>query len=351
MKKARFSGVRKLILALGALSACAPLAAQSVPKPTVNHDPIYGGTIAPGIVVGDPTKLPSPIDYKTPRTVEVELVAKIVTSEILPGVTHKFMTFNGQIPAPMIRVRVGDTLKIRVTNPADGDQTHSVDLHTVIGTGGGAAYTEVNPGESKTFTFKATYPGAFAYHCGVAAMDEHISRGMFGMIVVEPEGGLPKVDREFYLGQHELYTKQPFGAQGETTFDGRAMVREDPNYVMFNGAVAPFVAARFGTMKANVGETVRVFLVTGGPNKTSSFHPVGNVWSRAWPQGGLANDPLEWIQTWPSNPGSTFVGEMNLPVPGLATLVDHSLSRVTSKGLAAQIEAIGPENKEILDHD
>jgi nitrite reductase (NO-forming) len=129
------------------------------------------------------------------------------------------------------------------------------------------------------------------------------------------------------------------------------MVREDPNYVMFNGAVAPFVAGRFGTMKANVGETVRVFLVTGGPNLTSSFHPVGNVWSVAWPQGGLANKPLEWIQTWPSNPGSTFVGEMKLPVPGLATLVDHSLSRVTSKGLAAQIEAIGPENLELLSHN
>lgn len=351
MTNARLTGAGKLVLALGALFLFAPVAAQTIPKQAINHDPIYGGTIAPGLVVADPTKLPSPINYKKPRTVEVELVSKVVTSEILPGITHRFMTFNGQIPAPMIRVRVGDTLKIKVTNPADSDQTHSVDLHTVLGTGGGAAYTEVDPGQSKTFTFKATYPGAFAYHCGVAAMDEHISRGMFGMIVVEPEEGLPKVDREFYLGEHELYTKEAFGVKGETTFDGRAMVREDPNYVMFNGAVAPFVASRFGTMKANVGETVRVFLVTGGPNKTSSFHPVGNVWSLAWPQGGLANAPLKWIQTWPSNPGSTFVGEMKLPVPGLATLVDHSLSRVTSKGLAAQIEAIGPENKEILNHE
>jgi len=353
MKKAGLSGLVKLGLVLGTAAFCAGSAnaANTVPKATVNHDPIFGANIAAGSVTADPTKLPSPIDYKKPRTVEVELIAKIVTSEILPGVTHKFMTFNGQIPAPMIRVRVGDTLKIKVVNPADSEFTHSVDLHTVLGTGGGAAYSEVNPGETKTFTFKATYPGAFSYHCGVAAMDEHISRGMFGMIVVEPEGGLPKVDREFYLGEHELYTKEAFGAKGETTFDGRAMMREDPNYVMFNGAVAPFVAARFGTMKANVGETVRVFLVTGGPNKTSSFHPVGNVWSKAWPQGGLANQPLKWIQTWPSSPGSTFVGEMNLPVPGVVTLVDHSLSRVTSKGLAAQIEAIGPENKELLDHE
>lgn len=324
---------------------------QRIAKPVAHHEPIFGETIAPNLVVADPTKMPGPITYKTPRTVEVTLVAKVVTSEILPGVTHKFMTFNGQIPAPMIRVREGDTLKITIVNPADSGYAHSVDLHTVMGTGGGAAYSEVNPGESKSFTFKATYPGAFAYHCGVAAMDEHISRGMFGMIVVEPAAGLPKVDREFYLGQHELYTKEPFGAKGEATFNGRAMVDENPTYVMFNGAAAPFVAARLGTMKANVGETVRVFLVTGGPNKISSFHPVGNVWMRAWPQGGLANAPLSWIQTWPVNPGSTFVGDMKLPVPGLATLLDHSLSRVTSKGLAAQIEAIGPENPELLRHN
>lgn len=353
MKNLKIAGGANIGLVIGtALLALAnPAYAQNIAKPVEHHEAIYGGTIAPALVTADPTKLPSPINYKAPRTVEVTLVAKVVESEILPGVTHKFMTFNGQIPAPMIRVRQGDTLKITVVNPADSGYAHSVDLHTVIGTGGGGAFSEVNPGESKTFTFKATYPGAFAYHCGVATMDEHISRGMFGMIVVEPPEGLPKVDREFYLGEHELYTKEPFGAKGATNFDGRSMVAENPSYVMFNGAVAPFVGSRFGTMKANVGETVRVFLVTGGPNKTSSFHPVGNVWMRAWPQGGLANKPLEWIQTWPSSPGSAFVGDMTLPVPGLTTLVDHSLSRVTSKGLAAQIEAIGPENPELLSHD
>ena len=350
MKSLTAAGVAKLGLAIGTslLALAGPAVAQKVAKPFQYHATMYGDRISPNLVVADPTKLPAPINYKSPRTVEVTLVAKVVTSEILPGVTHKFMTFNGQIPAPMIRVRQGDTLKIKVVNPADSEHAHSVDLHAVIGTGGGGAFTEVNPGETKTFTFKATYPGAFTYHCGVAAMDEHISRGMFGMILVEPPEGLPKVDREFYLGQHELYTKEPFGTKGEANFDGRAMVNENPSYVLFNGAVAPFVASRLGTMKANVGESVRVFLVTGGPNKISSLHPVGNVWSRAWPQGGIANDPLKWIQTWPSSPGSAFVGDMNLPVPGLATIVDHSISRVTSKGLAAQIEAIGPENHELL---
>ncbi|WP_114285895.1 copper-containing nitrite reductase [Candidatus Halocynthiibacter alkanivorans] len=321
----------------------------AVPKPPVVEGSFAGATITPDLVVADPTVLPAPVTWNSPRTHNIELVSKRVVSEILPGVTHSFMTFNGQVPAPMIRARQGDTLNITVTNPAENEASHSIDLHAVYGTGGGGAFTEVAPGESKSFSFKALFPGAFIYHCGVSNMDEHISRGMFGMIVIEPEEGLPEVDREFYLGQHELYTKEGFGQPGEATFSGRDMAAENPTYVMFNGAVAPFVASRFGTMKAEVGETVRVFLVSGGPNKTSSFHPVGNIWSRAWPQGGLANAPLQYIQTWPVSPGSAFVGDMKLPVPGLVTLVDHALSRVTAKGNAAQIEVIGDEQPEILD--
>ncbi len=337
---------------IAATSAAAISGAElkaSVAKPALTKGSFAGKRLLPDLVVADPTAIPGPISYDAPRSHDINLVSERVVSEILPGVTHSFMTFNGQVPAPMIRARQGDTLNITVTNPAENVDSHSVDLHAVRGTGGGGAYSEVAPGQSKTFSFKADYPGAFIYHCGVSNMDEHISRGMFGMILIEPPEGLPAVDREFYLGQHELYTKESFGQPGEANFDGRSMVKEDPTYVLFNGAVAPFVAARLGTMKAEVGETVRVFMVSGGPNLTSSFHPVGNVWSRTWPQGGLANEPLKYIQTWPVSPGSAFVGDMELPVPGLVTLVDHALARVTNKGNAAQIEVIGNENPEYLD--
>lgn len=337
------------IAASGAVALSGTQASATVPKPELTTGSFVGKRLLPDLVVADPTAIPGPISYDSPRSHDIHLVAKSVVSEILPGVTHTFMTFNGQVPAPMIRARQGDTLNITVTNSPENETSHSIDLHAVRGTGGGAEYSEVAPGKSKTFTFKAAYPGAFIYHCGVSNMDEHISRGMFGMIVIEPPEGLPAVDREFYIGQHELYTKEGFGQPGDANFDGRSMVKEDPTYVLFSGAVAPFVAARFGTMKAEVGETVRVFMVSGGPNLTSSFHPVGNIWSRAWPQGGLANEPLKYIQTWPVTPGSTFVGDMELPVPGLVTLVDHALSRVTNKGNAAQIEVIGEDNPEFLD--
>ncbi len=307
-----------------------------------------GGPIKEGSVVADPTNIPSSVDWDTPRSHDVELVATRVEAEVMPGVKHRFMTFNGQIPAPMIRVRQGDTLNVTVTNRAENESSHSVDLHAVIGTGGGGHFTEVAPGKSKSFSFKALNPGAFIYHCGVSNLDEHISRGMFGMILVEPEYGLPPVDREFYIGQHELYTKSNFGVRGDAEFNGRAMLSEAPNYVLFNGAVASLTGAGYGAMKAAVGETVRVYMVCGGPNLTSSFHPIGNIWSRCWPQGGLANEPLKYIQTWPVSPGSCFVGDMALPVPQTVTLVDHAVSRVVNKGLAAQIEVSGDPNPEIL---
>jgi len=338
------------IAATGAAALPSGLASAQprVPPAVPSGESFSGSVIREGSVVADPARIPGPITRREPRSHDVELVAKRVRAEIMPGVTHDFMTFNGQIPAPMIRVRQGDTLNITVTNLPENGNPHSVDLHAAYGTGGGGHYTEVAPGESKSFTFKALFPGAFIYHCGVSNLDEHISRGMFGMIVVEPEDGLPPVDREFYLGQHELYTAGRFGERGNAEFDVRSMIAENPNYVLFNGALAPFTAGTYGTMQAQVGETVRVFMVCGGPNHISSFHPIGNVWTRCWPQGGLSNPPLQHIQTWPVSPGSAFVGDMELPVPQLVTLVDHSVSRVVNKGLAAQIEVVGDPQPEIL---
>ncbi len=252
------------------------------------------------------------------------------------------MTWNGQIPGPMIRVRQGDTLTLTVRSAESNSRPHSVDMHAIFGTGGGSTATLLAPGGSRQEFFKCMYPGAFIYHCAVPNMDEHISRGMFGMILVEPETGLPPVDREFYLGQHELYTREPFGATGLLNFDYTSMIREDPNFVLFNGSVGALVGAN--AMKAKVGETIRVFMVSGGPNLASSFHPIGNVWKRCWPEGALANAPLKYIQTQTVPPGSCFVGDMELPIPETIKLVDHALSRVARKGLLAEIVVDGPAN-------
>ena len=117
------------------------------------------------------------------------------------------------MPGPFIRVRVGDTVEVHLKNDPDSVMTHSVDLHAVTGPGGGANVTQVAPGEQTIFTFKALTPGLFVYHCATPIV-HHIASGMYGMILVEPEGGLPPVDREFYVMQGEIYTEQPFGTQG-----------------------------------------------------------------------------------------------------------------------------------------
>ena len=274
-----------------------------------------------------------------------------MTAEIEPGVTFDYMTFNGQVPGPMVRVRRGDTVELTLRNPEGNNMPHNVDFHAVYGTGGGAAATGANPGEGNKLKFEARYPGAFIYHCAVPNLDYHISAGMFGMILVEPEEGLPEVDREFYLGQHELYTDKSTGEEGHHGFDMAAMASEEPSYVLLNGEKYAYAAARHGPLEAEVDETVRVFLVDGGPNLTSNFHPIGNVWTKAWPNGAVAGDPDRFAQTMKVPPGSCFVGEMELPVTERVKLVDHALSRVARKGLLAEIDVAGPEDEELFDPD
>ncbi len=177
-------------------------------------------------VVAEPTRIPPPITGRSrPIHHEVNFEAREVAAEIEPGAKFSYMTFNGQVPGPMIRVRRGDTVALTLRNNRHNTTWHSIDLHAVYGPGGGADPLTVLPGQSKTITFKTMYPGAFTYHCAVPGeMDVHIARGMFGMIVVEPEEGLPHVHREFYIGQNETYTKQRPGTPGPRDFDVDAIL-------------------------------------------------------------------------------------------------------------------------------
>jgi len=300
-------------------------------------------------VAADPTDVPEPIDRDEPDTVEVELTTKEVTAEIEEGVTFDYMTFDGQVPGPMIRARVGDTVDLTLHNPEENAMPHNIDLHAVRGPGGGAEATKVAPGETEHIRFKVTYPGAFIYHCAVANLDYHISSGMFGTILVEPEEGLPEVDHELYFGQHEVYTDGDAGQEGHHTFDMGAMAREEPTYVLMNGEKYAITPNNHGAVPVETGETARVYFCDGGPNLTSSFHPIGSVWDDLYPQGGLGGRPQRNIQTTPVQPGSTAIGTMHFPVPGGIKLVDHALSRVARKGMMAVIGVEGEENPEVFD--
>ena len=297
-------------------------------------------------VAADPTAIPGPIDRDSPTTVEVTLRPEEVVAEIEDGVTFNYMTYNGQVPGPMVRVRQGDTVELTFENPDANVMPHNVDFHAVRGPGGGAGATMTAPGETARLKFKATYPGAYIYHCAVPNLDLHISAGMFGIILVEPPAGLPPVDHEVYLGQHEVYAK---GDGGHLTFDMAAMKREDPRYVLMNGEQYAITANRHGPITVGTDETVRVFFVVGGPNLTSNFHPIGSVWDEFWPQGSVTAPVQTNIQTWPVPPGSTAIATMHSPVPGDFKLVDHALTRVARKGCMAVVHAEGPERPDVFD--
>ncbi len=176
----------------------------------------------------DPTDLPTPVGERGPVTVHYELESIERVGRLSNDSTYDFWTFNGKVPGPMLRVRVGDTVVLSLKNAPDSVMLHNIDLHAVNGPGGGAVLTDVAPGETKAFTFKALQPGLYVYHCATPMVSNHISNGMYGMILVEPVGGLPKVDREFYVMQGELYTAEPFGENGLQEFSYDKIMSERP---------------------------------------------------------------------------------------------------------------------------
>lgn len=296
-------------------------------------------------IVRDPTDLPAPFEAREPQIVRVDLEAIEVEGQLADGTTFTYWTFNNAVPGPFIRVRVGDTLEVHMKNSTSSTMNHSVDFHAVTGPGGGAVMTQTEPGKETMFTAKAINPGLFVYHCATPMVANHISNGMYGLILVEPEGGLPPVDREFYVMQGDIYTTGAYGEQGKQTTDVTKLLNEDPEYIVFNGAVGSLTTQK--PLKANVDETVRIFFGVGGPNLTSSFHVIGEIFDRVFDQASLTAAPLTDVQTTLVPPGGATMVEFKLEVPGRYILVDHALSRL-QRGLAGFLIVEGPENPEIF---
>ena len=296
-------------------------------------------------IVRDPTDLPAPLEIREPTTVVIDLETVEVEGQLADGTTYTYWTFNGAVPGPFYRVRLGDTIEVHLKNNTSSVMNHSVDFHAVTGPGGGAVMTQTTPGEESIFTAKAINAGLFVYHCATPMVADHISNGMYGLILVEPEGGLPPVDREFYVMQGELYTAGEFGEQGHQMSDTTKLLDEDPEYFVFNGAVGALTTQK--PLKANVGETVRIFFGVGGPNFTSSFHVIGEIFDRVYDQASLTGTPLTDVQTTLVPPGGATMVEFNLEVPGNYILVDHALSRL-QRGLAGYLVVEGEANPEIF---
>lgn len=289
-------------------------------------------------------EVPPAIDRDHPAKVRVkmETVEKTMTME--DGVEYHYWTFNGDVPGQMIRVREGDTVEVEFSNHPSSTVPHNVDFHAATGPGGGAEATFTAPGHTSTFSFKALQAGLYIYHCAVAPVGMHIANGMYGLILVEPKEGLPKVDKEFYIVQGDFYTKGKKGAQGLQPFDMDKAIAEQPEYVVFNGHVGSI--AGDNALKAKTGETVRMYVGNGGPNLVSSFHVIGEIFDKVYVEGGkLIN---ENVQSTLIPAGGAAMIEFKVDVPGSYTVVDHSLFRAFNKGALGQLKVEGDENPEIM---
>ncbi|HEZ2203394.1 TPA: nitrite reductase, copper-containing [Neisseria meningitidis] len=281
-------------------------------------------------------------DYPAKVRVKMETVEK--TMKMDDGVEYHYWTFDGDVPGRMIRVREGDTVEVEFSNNPSSTVPHNVDFHAATGQGGGAAATFTAPGRTSTFSFKALQPGLYIYHCAVAPVGMHIANGMYGLILVEPKEGLPKVDKEFYIVQGDFYTKGKKGAQGLQPFDMDKAVAEQPEYVVFNGHVGAI--AGDNALKAKAGETVRMYVGNGGPNLVSSFHVIGEIFDKVYVEGGkLIN---ENVQSTIVPAGGSAIVEFKVDIPGSYTLVDHSIFRAFNKGALGQLKVEGAENPEIM---
>jgi nitrite reductase (NO-forming) len=248
-------------------------------------------------------------------------------------------------PGPMIRARVGDVLRFTVTNPEGNAMPHNVDLHAVTGQGGGAANTVVAPGMTATIEARLLYPGMFMYHCAMGDVPEHIARGMYGGILVDPAEPLPDVDQEWYIVQSEFYTEST--EPGLQVTDRAAVTSEDPTLVVFNGAKGAI--AGDNALHMQVGERGRIYFVNAGLNLISSFHPIGSHWDTVYQEAALLNEPLRGSQTTLVPAGGGTVVELIGQVPSTLVLVDHALSRTFDKGALGQIVVEGEENPEIFE--
>jgi len=289
-------------------------------------------------------EVPPPVARKKPAIVRVRLDSSVQVMPIDGERTYSYWTFNDHVPGPFIRARVGDTLEVHVTNSDASGMPHNVDFHAVTGPGGGATVTTVVQGEERVAWFALLHPGLYVYHCAAPPVMDHIANGMYGLILVEPKQGLPKVDREFYVFQSDFYTKDAAEGQTALEFSHEHGAMEHPRFVVFNGRVGSLLGD--GALKAKTGERIRLYFGNGGPNLISSFHVIGEIFDAVYREGDLLSPPARSVQTTLVPAGGSTVVEFGLEVPGTYTLVDHAIFRI-EKGAVGYLQVEGEPRHDI----
>ena len=305
-------------------------------------DPIQGQELAE---MASAPNVPPPITRTYATRVILNVEIKEHTQSIADGVSYTYWTFGDETPGKFLRVREGDLVETHLSNHPDNKLAHNIDFHGATGPGGGGEASFVAPGHTATFTWRAMRPGLYLYHCVAAPAGLHIANGMYGLILVEPKGGLPPVDKEFYIAQGEFYTSGKYGARGPQEFSLEKAVREQPEYVVFNGRVGSLMGDN--ALKAKVGESVRIYLGNAGPSLVSSFHIVGAIFDNVYSEGGILANQHN-VQTTMIPVGGSSMVEFTATVPGDYQLVDHSMFRAFNKGAMGELKVTGKANDMIF---
>jgi nitrite reductase (NO-forming) len=254
----------------------------------------------------------------TGNVVEVKLVATETTQTLADGVDYQVWTFNGTAPGPVIRVKVGDTVRFTLTNASHLNLSHSIDFHAAQ-TPWDKNYQPVLPGQTFTFDWVARFPGVFMYHCGVPPVLHHIANGMYGAIIVEPEDLEPA--REYVLVSSEFYVSDR-PEHGVYVGDVEKMNAAEPTYVVFNGGFNRYLDA---PLEARPNELIRLWVMNAGPTLTNAFHVIGALFDHVYPDGNPTNR-LNGIQTYNVPPGGGAMFELRIPDEGLYPFVTHSFA-------------------------
>ena len=333
------SSIGSMALALLLFSSCSTN--EKEPLITDSAKIAISGTMEAEMTA--PPYVPTPVGNRPAKKLIVNMEILEQEGTMTDGVKYIYWTFGGSVPGSFIRTRVGDEVEFTLSNHPDNKLPHNIDLHAVTGPGGGATSSFVAPGHKKTFSFKTLNPGLYVYHCATAPVGMHIANGMYGLILVEPEGGLPKVDKEYYIMQGDFYTKGENGDPGLQAFDMKKAIEEDADYVVFNGKVGSLTGDN--AITANVGETVRLYVGNGGPNLVSSFHVIGEIFDRVNVEGGSAIN--ENVQTTLIPAGGASIVEFKVDVPGTFIIVDHSIFRAFNKGALGMLKVKGENHLNI----
>jgi len=239
--------------------------------------------------------------------------------EIGLGLTYDAWTYDGQVPGPVLRVREGDDVTIKLVNPTT--MAHGIDMHAAE-VAPKAHFAAPNGQRNLSYTFRARVPGAFLYQCSAIPTLSHVANGMYGMMIVDPAQGWPKA-HEVMIVQGEFYGTPD--KNGMVAGDSRKEVEERPDFVVFNGMIDRYVEH---PIPIKVGELVRVFFVNAGPNLSSTFHVTGVIFSIVY-RGGNPADAMHDLASFEVGPGDGAVFEFRVHEPGDYAFIDHALARTT----------------------